>query len=78
MKNFFFTGKPTAIPLILNKNRSLKESWESKLHHPGIGFVADLGEQEVWSIILREEEGLATEHLQTLSKNQSLVPTMDF
>lgn len=78
MKNFFFTGKPTAIPLILNKNRSLKETWESKLHAPGIGFIADLGEQEVWSKILKEDEGLASEHLQTLSKNQSLVPTMDF
>jgi len=78
LKNFFFTGKPTAIPLILNKAISLKNTWEKLLHSPDIDFIADLKDQEVWSKILKENEGLTSERLQILGKNQSLVPAMDF
>jgi hypothetical protein len=76
MKNFFFTGKPTTIPLILNKAYSLKEAWENMLGCDN--SVVNLGDQEVWSRILKENEGLSTEKLQTLSTNRSLVPTTDF
>lgn len=78
MRNFFFTGKPTAIPLILNKDIGLKGTWEGLLSNPGIKYVADLAEQEVWSKLLKEDEGLSSAKIQSLSTNRSLVPTMDF
>jgi hypothetical protein len=65
--NHFYHNKPITIPLILNKDNSLKMLWEEKLN-------ASIGEQEVWSKILLEKETLNNtvlqEHIYQKSKDK--------
>ena len=62
MQNNFFSGKPYVIPLILNKAKNLKDSWEKRLSNDGIingvdtgiRSMADLRDQQVWPIYIKE------------------------
>ena len=55
MKNAFFHPAP-ALASILSKGVDLKHGWEKKLSNSKIDYAADLGDQEVWSSILIENE----------------------
>lgn len=52
--NSYFSGKIFTLPLIMNKAKVLKDSWEERLSNPG--SIADLKDQEVWPIISCERE----------------------
>lgn len=78
MKNFFHTGKPTTIPLILSKSQSLKAGWESLLSYEPMDYVAELNDQEVWSIINYDDERLSEKSLIKISNNHSLAPSSEF
>jgi DNA-binding Lrp family transcriptional regulator len=52
--NSYFSGKIYTLPLIMNKAKVLKDSWEERLSNPG--SIADLKDQEVWPIISCERE----------------------
>ena len=75
MQNNFFSGKPYVIPLILNKAKNLKDSWEKRLSNDGIingvdtgiRSMADLRDQQVWPIIDLEKESLTNKTLIKLS-----------
>lgn len=81
MQNSFFSGKPYIIPLIFNKSENLKESWEKKLSNDGIingkyvgvDSMVSLGDQEVWSILVKEKESLTREILKELNKNKNSI-----
>ena len=57
LQNSFFSGKPTTIPLILNKADVLRKSWEKRLG-------SSLEAQEVWSIIVPDEEQICNSILE--------------
>jgi hypothetical protein len=76
MTNNFYTGKAFTLPLILNKANALKESWEDRLSNPG--SVADLGDQEVWPIINKEDEELNEIVLKSFNQKIELLPTGEF
>lgn len=62
LQNNFFSGKPYTLPLILNKSEALKESWEKRLD-------SALRDQEVWSIIVPEQEKIRDDILEDVVKN---------
>ncbi len=70
------------MPRILNKNTDLRKSWEKALssyhENPRLDSTVYLGDQEVWSIILRENEGLTSKKLKELSKTKVLSPEEEF
>jgi hypothetical protein len=70
----FFSGKPKAIPMILMKSDALKNSWEKNLSFfgPDINSPADLGDQEVWSRIIPENETLTSDML-TVHSNKLIL-----
>ena len=80
MQNNFFSGKPYVIPLILNKAKNLKDSWEKRLSNDGIingvdtgiRSMADLRDQQVWPIIDLEKESLTNKTLIKLSTRINL------
>ena len=80
MQNNFFSGKPYVIPLILNKAKNLKDSWEKRLSNDGIingvdtgiRSMADLKDQQVWPIIDLEKESLTNKTLIKLSTRINL------
>jgi len=76
MKNSFYSGKPTTIPLILGKSISLKESWENRLSNPG--SEVDLGEQEVWPIINLNLECFNKAELATISRLSKIETNKEF
>jgi hypothetical protein len=51
LKNYFFHGEPSHLPLILNKSTFLRDSWNERLN-------CDIGEQEVWGMIQPHKETL--------------------
>jgi hypothetical protein len=65
LQNNFFSpnnGQPSTIPLILNKSEALKNSWEKRLD-------ANLYDQEVWSILLVQNEQLCDDVFEELVEN---------
>lgn len=65
LTNSFNNYHESILPMILSKSTSLKEKWEDQLGKPG---EIDLGNQEVWSIIIKEEEILNKNIIKALSK----------
>ena len=82
LKNNYFRLAPNLVPRILNKNPELRKSWEKALSNyhedPRLNSVVHLGDQEVWSIIIYEEEGINEEKLKRLGKTQKLTPSKEF
>tara|TARA_R110000737_G_scaffold72816_1_gene101345 strand:+ start:12188 stop:12832 length:645 start_codon:yes stop_codon:yes gene_type:complete len=82
LKNNYFKLEPSLIPRILNKNADLRKSWEKALsnyhENPRLDSTVYLGDQEVWSIILRENEGLTSKKLKELGKTKKLSPEEEF
>jgi hypothetical protein len=66
LANHFFTGTSATIPLILHKSFVLKESWEERLN-------ADIGDQEVWGMIVDDKETLTREYLKEISVSKTKV-----
>ena len=62
LQNSFFSGKPTTIPLILNKADVLRKGWEKRLG-------TSLESQEVWSIIVPDEEQICNNILEEKLNN---------
>jgi len=75
LSNHFYHGKSITIALILAKSSSLRESWEQTLRHKS---VIDLGNQEVWSIILPKKEILTKEVISELKVVKKLSPSKEF
>jgi hypothetical protein len=79
MRNYFFRGQPGAIPLILNKSKKLKETWEERLSIIAPGTVshspADLKNQEVYPILTEKllNESITKETLQSKNKSNSIL-----
>lgn len=67
-KNHFFSTNSTVLPMIFFKAKSLKDMWEEQLSNPGINYIADLGDQEVWSIIDSDKETLTEDIFRQLIK----------
>ena len=61
MKNFYFSGKPVGVPMILQKAMVMKQHWDSVVGDPGIG------DQDVYSKIVREEELLSDNTIRALN-----------
>lgn len=82
LKNNYFRLAPNLVPRILNKNPELRKSWEKALSNyhedPRLNSVVDLGDQEVWSIIIYEEEGISEKKLKNLDKKAKLTPNKEF
>lgn len=82
LKNSYFSGKIKTVVQILNKGAGLKKSWEDALSaphpDPRIDSSVCLGDQELWSKILYENEGLSTEELQSISKSSKIIPQEEF
>ena len=82
LKNNYFKLEPSLIPRILNKNAELKKSWEKALsnyhENPRLDSTVYLGDQEVWSIIVYENEGLSNKKLKKLGKTKALKPEKEF
>lgn len=74
LANNYFFGQIHTLPLILTKAKVLKEMWETRLSE--VNSIADLGNQEVWSIINMEEETLSKEVLSTYTKIKKLAPKL--
>ena len=62
LQNSFFSGKPTTIPLILNKADVLRKGWEKRLG-------TSLESKEVWSIIVPDEEQICNNILEEKLNN---------
>ena len=70
LQNNFFSpnnGQPSTIPLILNKSEALKKGWEERLK-------VNLLDQEVWSILMPEDEELCDNILEELVQNVRITP----
>lgn len=65
IKNTYYNGELSNIPLILNRALILKESWEKRLGLPN--SIVDLENQEVWAKIKPEKEIITKETLKTKS-----------
>lgn len=65
--NHYYNGESSTLPLIMTKSNALKQSWEKTLSHLPNSIV-DLGNQEVWSIIIKEEEKLCVDKYKSLVK----------
>ena len=76
MKNAFFSGKHSTIPLILGKASALKVSWEDRLSNPG--SEVDLGDQEVWPIMNINMESFNKEDLALISKQSKIESNKEF
>lgn len=76
MKNTFYSGKISTIPLILGKSLSLKQSWENRLSNPG--SEVDLEEQEVWPIVNLQSECFNREELKSISRLSRLQTNKEF
>jgi hypothetical protein len=70
----FYNFEPILIPLILNKDSSLKNYWENKLSYfsKDINSPADLANQEVFPIIDRKKEILSKEIYNLYNKKKKL------
>lgn len=80
LKNHFFSGKPSTLPLILNKAEVLKLSWEERLTFigPDIYSPADLTDKEVWPIINMSKEILTEEIIESYRERKFLEPIGEF
>jgi hypothetical protein len=82
LRNNFFSLDPNILPCILNKDTGLKRSWENAMSaphpDPRIDSTVRLGDAEVWSKILKENEGLSDEKLRNLGKTPKLTPAKEF
>lgn len=80
LKNHYYHGKPSTLPLILNKAEILKNSWEERLTFigPDIYSPADLADQEVWPIINKSKEILTLEKLDLYRERKFLEPLGEF
>ena len=77
LKNNYFSGKIFTLPLIMNKAKVLKDSWEERLSNPG--SIADLKDQEVWPIISCSNEILeSTVALEYSNNSKHFQPTGEF
>jgi len=77
-KNSFFSGNISVLPMIFSKALALKEMWEKELSTPEIGFIADLGDQEVWSILDEKKETLDEDvfvSLKEFSRKSNIIKT---
>jgi hypothetical protein len=72
-KNSFFSGNYTVLPMIFSKAVALKEMWEKELSNPHIHFVAELRDQEVWSIMEPEKETLTLDDLKSLGNYKDTI-----
>jgi len=72
IRESFYSGNPTTIPLILSKSEELKKGWEKRLNAP-------LGNQEVWSIIMPEKEKLCDDVLEEIVPGHQIIePNREF
>jgi len=80
LQNNFWSGKsPDTISHILGKNVELKEAWEQRLSCDPNKFIdVDLGDQEVWSKPIIEQETLSKEVLSTLVYKKELKTLGEF
>ena len=82
LKNNYFKMNPNILPKIFNKCSSMKSSWEKALsnshENPRLDSTVDLGDQEVWGIIVKEKEGLNEQKLINLGKTPQLSPEKEF
>ena len=62
LSNSFWGGKPTTLPLILNKSDGLKKEWEKRL-------ATSLNSQEVWSRIRPDQEQICNNILEEKLNN---------
>lgn len=76
-KNSFYSDKPMVLPMIFSKAIALKETWENELSNPHpdpvINYIADLGDQEVWSVLDPEKETLNDSVFEKLLKKESVL-----
>lgn len=82
LKNNYFKMDPNLLPRILNRCSDLKRSWEKALSaphkDPRLDSTVILGEQEVWSKINKEKEGISDNILKNLGKTPQLTPAKEF
>lgn len=79
LSNHFYHGKSVTIALVLAKSSSLRDSWEqqlSKFSKPQA--IANLGDQEVWSILTEEKEIITNEIFSELKVIKKLSPAKEF
>ena len=77
LKNSFFKLNPNILPRILSRCPELRKSWEKALSSSENDPVI-LGDQEVWSIIDKNKEGLSSKMLKQLGVTQKLNPAKEF
>lgn len=77
LANHMYHGNKITVPLVLSKSKELKESWEERLTFIGADIFSpvDLGEQEVWSILNKEQETLTDEKLTNLYRETTVIVT---
>jgi hypothetical protein len=71
LKNHYFDSQSSVIPMIFNKSKSLKTAWEDKIG-------AELGDNEVWTIMDESEETLTLEKLESVFMHKFLKPSKEF
>lgn len=82
LKNNYSRLDPNLIPLIFNKDDGLRQSWEKALsnphENPRLDSTICLEGKEVWSKILRENEGLSDVILKAIGSTSKLTPEKEF
>lgn len=80
INHHYYHGAKMTLQLVLNKSDILKATWEEKLSlvAPGINSPAYLGDQEVWSKIIYDEQILTNEVFTELKVLKKLKTSHEF